>query len=234
MSGISIVIPALDEEGALPAVIAESREAAVRAGLGLDLILVDDGSRDGTPAIMEAACAADPGHVRVVRHERPRGCHPSTLDGFALAREDWVIFFPADGQVPPGVLGILVQTAEFRNLDAVVGVRARRKDPLFRRLVSRFYARLLSLLVGLSCRDVDSSTLYRRAALQAVLPALRSDSAMIAAEILWRIQQGGGRVGEAEIAHRARTSGRAKGINLKDALRVPVNLMMLARLRKSC
>ena len=225
MSTVSVVIPALDEEGALPGVIAETRAAAAQAGRNLELILVDDGSRDSTGRIMEES-----GGI-LIRHESPRGCHPSSLDGFRKATGDWVVFFPADGQIPPGVLTLMIQTAEFRGLDVVIGVRARRADSFFRRIVSGGYRLVLNAFLGMPWRDVDSSTLYRREVLQAVLPEVKSDSAAIAAELLLRITAKGGKIGEVEIAHRPRTTGRAKGINLKDALTVPRNLYRLSPLR---
>ena len=226
MSSVTVVIPALDEEGSLPGVIAETRAAAAQAGRNLELILVDDASRDGTARIMADSLAV------VIRHEKPMGCHPSTLDGFRKATGDWVVFFPADGQIPPGVMTLMLQTAELRNLDVVIGVRARRADSFFRRIVSGGYRLILKVFLGMPWRDVDSSTLYRREILQAALPEIRSDSAAIAAELLLRIAAKGGKIGEVEIAHRPRTTGRAKGINFKDTLTVPRNLFRLNRLRR--
>ena len=218
---ISVVIPARDEEGALPGVLAEARAAA---GPDAELIVVDDASTDSTGEILRRE------GVVVIRHEKPVGCHPSTLDGFRRATGEWVVFFPADGQIPPGELGPMLGKAR-EGFDVVIGVRARRADSLFRRIVSGGYRLTLKLLLGLPWRDVDSSTLYRREVLQAVLPEVRSDSAAIAAELLMRIAEKGGRIGEVEIAHRPRTTGRAKGINLKDALTVPRNLYRLSPLR---
>ncbi len=219
MTGVTVVIPALDEAASLPGLLEEVREAA--RGMDLELILVDDGSRDGTGEVMAGAGAI------VIRHEKPLGCHPSTLDGFRRATRDWVVFFPADGQVPPSCLKALIAKAEGEGLDAVVGVRAHRADPLVRRWISWTYSGLIRMLLGVSCRDVDSSTLYRREKLQAVLPELKSDSACLAVEILWRMLGKGGRVGELEIPHRPRTTGRAKGVNWKDALGTPRNLLSL-------
>lgn len=215
MTGVTVVIPALNEAEALPGLLAEVREAA--RGMDLELILIDDGSRDGTGEVMAQSRGV------VIRHERPMGCHPSTLDGFRRATKDWVVFFPADGQVPPGVLPDLLA----KGTDVVVAVRARRADPLPRRLISRLYAGMLKGILGISCRDVDSTTLYRREPLQSVLPEVRSESAAIAAEILWRMTRNGASFGEVEIPHRPRTTGRAKGLNWKDALGVPRNLLRL-------
>ena len=126
-----------------------------------------------------------------------------------------------------------VREAESRGLDAVIGVRARRADSLFRRLLSLGYASLLRLFLDLPYRDVDSSTLYRGDALRAILPELRSDSAAIAAEILWRLRAREGKIGEVEIPHRPRSAGRAKGVNWIDAFGVPRNLLVLLWLRLS-
>lgn len=223
MKDLSVVIPALDEEASLPGVLSEVRDMACAADLSLELVLIDDGSWDGTPGIMAAA-----GADRVIRHPAPLGCHPSTLEGFRASTGKWVVFLPADGQIPPAVVPGLIREAEEKGLDVVVGVRARRMDAWHRRAIAAAYARLLRLLFGLPCRDVDSSTLYRGERLGQILPAVHSDSAAIAAEILLRMKRDGARIGEAEIPHRPRTSGRAKGVNWKDALGVPRNLARLA------
>ena len=93
-----MVIPARDEEGSLPEVLAAIRDAEV--------IVIDDASTDRTGEIARAAGAL------VIRHEKAMGCHPSTLEGFAKATGDWVIFLPADGQVPPLVIGPMLEQAK--------------------------------------------------------------------------------------------------------------------------
>ncbi len=223
---LSIVIPARDEEGSLPAVLAGVRSCAAALGLTSEMIVIDDASTDRTAQICQAA-----GDVLLIRHDKPMGCHPSTLEGFVCASGDWVLFLPADGQIPPSVMGPMLEAAKAGGLDAVVGVRTPRADPFLRRILSGGYAFLLRLLLGLKCRDVDSATLYRREPLQAVLPGVGSKSAAIAAEILLRMKASGGKSGEVEIPHLPRTSGKAKGVNLKDALGVPRNLFLLACLR---
>jgi len=146
---ISIVIPAYEEERNLAVLHANLREvlgATVDAD-GWELVIVDDGSRDGTWAAIEALAAVDV-RVRGVRLSRNFGHQAALLAGLAAARGQAVVMMDADLQHPPAVVPQLIR--KWREGYQVV--HAVRRDPpsapWFKRTTSRLYYRLFSFMSG--------------------------------------------------------------------------------------
>lgn len=222
---LSIVIPAFNEEENLEAVIRESH--TVLSGLTdtFDIVVVDDCSRDGSWALLQRLKGEIP-QLTVVRNERNRGCHPSTLVGFPLAKGEYRFFIPSDRQIPPSEITKFLDLAK-TGCDVVYSWRQRRADPPHRLWVSGMYNLLLRLFFGIRLHDVDSSSLLTRRAVEAILPQVRSDSAFITVEILLEAQRQGLEIGEAVIEHRPRVAGVARGINLKDLSHVPVHFVRM-------
>jgi hypothetical protein len=147
METLSIVIPAYNEEDGI-AEIAE-RVAAIRPALGthnveLELIVVDDGSRDHTAEI--ATCCPE---VRLIQHQTNYGYGAALKTGFAHARGEWLGFLDADGTYPPEHFPALLQAAREQDADLVIGSRMAGADsqmPLSRRIGNTFFAALVSLI----------------------------------------------------------------------------------------
>jgi dolichol-phosphate mannosyltransferase len=146
---LSIVIPAYDEErnlAVLHATLREVLDATVEAD-GWELVVVDDGSTDGTWAAIEALSAVDV-RVRGVRLSRNFGHQPALLAGLAAARGEAVVMMDADLQHPPAVIPQLVR--KWREGYQVV--HAVRRDPpslpWLKRVTSQSYYRLFSFLSG--------------------------------------------------------------------------------------
>jgi len=146
---ISIVIPAYDEERNLAVLHANLREVlgAMLDADGWELVIVDDGSRDGTWAAIEALAAIDV-RVRGVRLSRNFGHQAALLAGLAAARGQAVVMMDADLQHPPAVVPQLIR--KWR--DGYQVVHAVRRDPptlpWLKRTTSRLYYRLFSFMSG--------------------------------------------------------------------------------------
>ncbi|GAB4286330.1 MAG: hypothetical protein Kow0058_05760 [Roseovarius sp.] len=149
---LSIVLPAHDEAGNLPGLIA--RLDAVAAPLAAEIVVVDDGSADGTRAVLEELMRRHP-RLRALRHPRPLGQSAALRSGIRAARGALVATLDADGQNPPEEIPRLVAAwhAAPAGTGLVQGERARRRDSLSKRFGSRFANALRGALLRDGTRD---------------------------------------------------------------------------------
>ncbi len=170
---LSVVIPAYNEERGIAQII--ERVLAIRPSLGaagvddMELIVVDDGSRDQTAAI-----AARYPDVRLVRHIVNQGYGAALKTGFNKAQGNLLGFLDADGTYPPEHFPALCQVALTENVDLVVGSRmagAESEMPLVRRIGNFIFANLVSLVSGQRISDSASGMrVIRREALAKLYP----------------------------------------------------------------
>jgi undecaprenyl-phosphate 4-deoxy-4-formamido-L-arabinose transferase len=201
---LSLVIPVYNEAPNLPELLRRCL-AACDELKPFEIVLVDDGSRDGSEQIIVAAAQAHPGKIVAVCLNRNYGQHAAVMAGFAAAHGDAVVTLDADLQNPPEEIPRIV--AKLREgFDVVGGVRARRRDSAFRRLASRFVNRLTARTTGVGMTDYGCMLRgYDRAVVAAMLqcrerstfiPVLANAFAKHATEI--------------SVAHAARSRGRSK------------------------
>ena len=139
---VSIVIPVYNEAGCLEELISRVLAAMRPTGKKFELILIDDGSADGSREIIARAAEAE-GEVVGCMLNRNYGQHAAITAGFSLVRGDLIVTLDADLQNPPEEIPRLVETAE-AGYDVVGTVRQNRQDTLFRRTASKivnFFAR---------------------------------------------------------------------------------------------
>ena len=172
MTTLSVVIPAYNEEAGIQAVlrrVLDTRPRLAAEGLDLELIVVDDGSRDRTAEIV----AATPG-ARLIRHRTNGGYGAALKTGFAAARGEWIGFLDADGTYPPEHFPELCRAALAQDADIVIGSRmagAASRMPFVRRVGNFIFARLVSLVSA--CRVTDSASgmrVFRKSILERLYP----------------------------------------------------------------
>jgi glycosyltransferase involved in cell wall biosynthesis len=115
---VTVIVMAYNEAVTLESVVQEIGDTLASAALDGEILIVDDGSRDGTCAIADT-CAAKDARVRVIHHEVNRGVGEVYRSGFFAARGALVTFLPADGQFPATVVTMMVDEA--READLVLG-----------------------------------------------------------------------------------------------------------------
>jgi glycosyltransferase involved in cell wall biosynthesis len=173
VSILSIVIPAYNEEDGIRAVL--DRVLSIRPALppvgvdDLELIVVDDGSRDRTAEIVRST----PG-VRLLQHRRNGGYGAALKTGFAAACGEWVGFLDADGTYPPEHFPALCRAALEQDADIVIGSRmagAESQMPPVRRVGNLLFAGLVSLLSSQRITDSASGMrVFRKDVLARVYP----------------------------------------------------------------
>jgi glycosyltransferase involved in cell wall biosynthesis len=210
LPGISVFLPAHNEAPNLDRVVRGFLSVLPALADSYEVIVVDDGSTDDTPAVVARLQAAD-AHVRSVRHNANQGYGGAVISGIRAATMPWLVLCDGDGQFDPNDLGRLVARAD--NSDAVIGRRARRADSLMRRINGRAWTVLMRLLFGVRTSDVDCGFKLLRKSM--VNPeALRARGAMISTELVARLAGRGARIAEVDVAHLPRVAGEQSGATL--------------------
>ncbi|TDB84016.1 glycosyltransferase, partial [Micromonospora fluostatini] len=165
-----MVIPMFNEEGVLPLLAHRLRATLDGLAEPYEVVAVDDGSTDGTPARL-TGLRADWPQVRVLRLRRNSGHQAALLAGVFRARGSYVVSLDADLQDPPEVIPEMLRRARADDLDVVYGVRAdRSRDTVFKRWTATGYYRLMRRLVG---KQVPAQAGDFRLLSRAVVAALR-------------------------------------------------------------
>jgi glycosyltransferase involved in cell wall biosynthesis len=206
---ISIVIPAYNEQATIVAVVDEAREVLQALTREYEVLVVDDGSTDGTGELADQAAANDPAHVRVLHHEVNRGFAGAIKTCYANASKDWVFLAPADKQVDLSELGNFVALTD--GADIVVGYRKHRADGLRREANSYVFHLLCRIFFGIRLKQISTSKLYRRSLLQSLPLQAAPSSAMIEPEVIFQAVQRGARMVEVGMNHYPRAAGKPKG-----------------------
>lgn len=222
---ISVVVLAYNEAGHLEAAVAEIRGALDALGRSFEIVVVDDGSDDGTGAIADRLAAADPA-IRVVHHGRNLGLGGGYRTGFAEARGELVTFFPADGQFPATAIGDLAAAAE--RADLVLGrLPDRRGRPLLARALSRGERLLRRALFGPLPR-FEGLMMFRRGILDRVALTSRGRGWAVQLELVIRAVRAGATTASVPTGLRPRAGGRSKVTDLRT---IGSNLAQLLELR---
>ncbi len=152
----AVLVPAFDEVENVPALFAELRATFARHGLGGEIILVDDGSRDGT---YEAALREAEGmeRVKVLRHRRNRGKTEAMVTGAFAAESEYLVLFDADLQHSPEEIPRFLEKLG-QGWDIVTG---RKVGAYEKRAVSSVYNRLSQTLFDVPVRDLNSMKAFR-------------------------------------------------------------------------
>lgn len=212
---LSFIVLAFDDAPTLPQVARDACDVLAGLAERFEVLLVDDGSRDDTAAVIRALeDELEP--VRGVFHPKNRGVGAAFASGVAAARYEVIGYTDGDGQYQlEDLAGVL---AGLEGVDACSGYREHRADPFWRTVASRTYGALLGVVFGLGLRDNNCALkLYTRRFLEASRPQI-SDGPFYDAEVFARGQGAGFRVAEVPIRHLPRRFGRQGGVRVHTVL----------------
>lgn len=218
---LSIVVPVYNEVEIVEDLAERTYAALEGVTVGYEVVIVDDGSRDGTGALLKQLRARYP-RLRVIHLRRNFGQAAAMSAGFDAARGAIIVTMDGDLQNDPRDIPRLIEKMD-EGYDVVSGWRANRQDPfLSRRLPSMMANWLIGKVTGVRLHDTGCTLkAYRREMLEDVhlygemhrfIPALAS------------VQ--GGRMAELKVAHNARTRGRSK-YNIFRVFRVVLDLILV-------
>ena len=208
---LSLFFPAHNEEANLEALVEEALGALPALADQFEIIAVDDGSSDRTPAIADELAARHPGVVWAVHHPTNLGYGAALRSGFGAARFDLVAFTDGDRQFKVADVGRLIERLGAADApDVVVGYRLKRADPPIRRWYARIYRLSNRIFFGVRVRDIDCACkLFKRESLTPIRVA--SGGAFFTAELLIKLRFEGRKVAEVGVPHYPRTAGSPTG-----------------------
>ena len=226
LDGISIILPALNEE--------ENIEAAIRDILSYfhskkeryELIVINDGSTDGTGDIAERL-ARENGSIRVIQHPINKGYGSALKRGFDISKYKYVFFTDSDRQFDVKGLDILLPLIKTDAVEIIIGYRLKRKDPFTRRFLSWGYNSLVGYLFDLNVKDIDCAfKIFRKDIFSKI--KIESKNFFVNTEILAKARHFGFNVLEVGVPHFPRTAGKTT-VTLKH---IPLTLIELYRIYK--
>jgi Glycosyltransferases involved in cell wall biogenesis len=222
-TSMTFFFPAYNEEGNLAPMVEKALEVLPGFVSEFDIVIVDDGSRDGTEAEARALEAKHP-EVRYVRHPVNRGYGEALRSGFKASRGE--VAFYTDGDQQFDLEELHQAWPVLAGADVVAGYRIKRADPPHRLFIAWTYNHVIRVLFSLRMHDVDCAfKLVRREVVEAVEPT--SGGAFFSAEFLLRAHHQGFRVVEVGVHHYPRTVGKPKGATPKVILRTVRDMLAL-------
>jgi glycosyltransferase involved in cell wall biosynthesis len=201
---------------------------AVRAAATLtpdyEVIVVDDGSSDATPEIVDELARTYPA-VRVVHHATNRGYGGALQTGFRSATKELIFYTDGDAQYDPAELTALWDKMG-PDADLVNGYKISRSDPFHRIVIGRVYHHIVSIMFGLKVRDVDCDfRLMRRAIFERI--DLEKTSGVICLEMMKKIQDAGFRIVEVPVHHYHRAFGKSQFFNFRRIAKTGIDVLRL-------
>jgi glycosyltransferase involved in cell wall biosynthesis len=224
--GISIVLPAWNEESLIADTVAKVVNTLSVMAPNFEVIVVNDGSRDRTGEILDALAARDR-RIRVVHHEVNRGYGAAVLSGFDAAAKELTFFMDSDGQFDINDIALLIEPWERREADVILGYRKHRQDPPMRKMNAWAWKRLVSMLFHLRVRDIDCAFKLMPTKMVQIAD-VHAQGAMVNTELLAKFVRMRVTIKQVPVGHYPRTAGKATGANLGVILHAFRELFKLA------
>jgi glycosyltransferase involved in cell wall biosynthesis len=204
VTSLSVILPAYNEEENIALAVARGVEVLPQLAEEWEVIVVDDGSRDRTGAIVADLVAAHYPRVRLLQHPVNQGYGAALRTGFLRARYELVFYTDADNQFDIGELRYVLPM--MGDVDVVVGFRVYRYDTPIRVAMSAAYNRLIRVLFRLRVRDVDCSfKVLRREVVDKI--TIETDNFFVDTELVAKARKWNFRLAEKGVRHYPRTAG---------------------------
>ncbi|MFN8002439.1 MAG: glycosyltransferase family 2 protein [Acidobacteriota bacterium] len=213
---ISVFFPAYNDEGSIANLVRKTFAILPQLTNDYEIIVVNDGSSDGTAAVLDEMAKTQP-RLRVVHHPRNRGYGGALRSGFEHATKDLVFYTDGDGQYDVSEISKLLPLLT-PEIDIVNGYKIKRSDARRRVVLGGIYKFLARLLFNLPIRDVDCDfRLLRRTAVQSI--SLSSTSGVVCTELVYKLHAAGYRFAETPVHHYPRLHGQSQFFTLRRVAR---------------
>ncbi|MGB3306612.1 MAG: glycosyltransferase family 2 protein [Thermomicrobiales bacterium] len=207
---LSLVLPAYNEEGNIEFVVRRAIEVLPAMVDDFEIIVVNDGSKDATPEIIDRLAAED-SRVRPL-HQQNKGYGGALTTGFEATTGDYVMFMDSDRQFDIADIKLLAPFVA--SYDIVAGFRMERSDPIHRRINAEVFNIVVRILFGVHMRDLDCAfKIFRGDMIRSL--ELTSSGALINAEMQAKLRRQGATLEQVGVPHYPRIAGTATGGNLR-------------------
>lgn len=222
---MSAFFPAYNDAGTIASMVITVLLTLRELSDDYEVIVINDGSQDHTPLILDELERVYPNEVRIIHHPHNRGYGGALRSGFGNATKEWVFYTDGDAQYDPRELKNLASLATSR-IDFINGWKIERQDPFHRIVIGRIYQYIIKFTFGLRLKDVDCDfRLMRRAVFDRV--NLTSDSGVICVELMKKVQDAGFCLAETPVHHYHRVYGKSQFFNYPRLIRVARDLLKL-------
>lgn len=222
---LSLVLPCYNEEAIIADTISKTLRWASSENILLELIVVDDGSHDNSRGVLRELEKLH-SELVVVEHKTNLGYASAIRSGIDIATKELVGFMDSDGQFRVEDLSKLLQLLE--SCDFAAGIRAKRADPLLRKLNAKIFNLVVRILFQVSAKDIDCGMkIFRRSLWTVIRPTIAS-GALLNAEMFLHLHEHNIRFSQIEVHHAPRTTGKATGADAKVILQAMYEITKLA------
>ncbi|HEX3702227.1 MAG TPA: glycosyltransferase family 2 protein [Vicinamibacterales bacterium] len=223
-AGLTVFFPAYNDGGTIASMVIGAVKAASALTPDYEVIVVNDGSTDGTAEIADELAQTYP-RVRVIHHPRNRGYGGALQTGFRSATKELIFYTDGDAQYDPSELATL-WAGMTTDADLVNGYKISRSDPMHRIIIGRLYHHIVSRLFGLKVRDVDCDfRLMRRTIFEQI--NLEKTSGVICLEMMKKITDARFRIVEVPVHHYHRAFGKSQFFNFPRIAKTGIDVMRL-------
>ncbi|MDO8430332.1 MAG: glycosyltransferase family 2 protein [bacterium] len=221
---LSIFFPCYNDKGTIAFMVLEAKKVAQQLTNDFEIIVIDDGSTDGSRELLSALKEQVP-ELKLVFHEKNGGYGAALRSGFKAATKELVFYTDGDAQYDVRELPLLLSKLT-PDVDIVNGYKIKRSDPLHRIIVGYIYQYVMKLVFWLPIKDPDCDfRLIRRKVFDKV--SLQSSTGTITIELVKKIQQAGFRFSEVGVHHYFRIYGKSQFFNFKRVFKTLWKLMFL-------
>lgn len=220
---LTITYPCYNEEGNVERVTRNAVTIGRKFTSDLEVVVVNDGSRDRTGEIADRLAAEFP-EVKVVHNKPNQGYGGALSAGFRAATKNWIFYTDGDGQFDMNEIGDILPLLETH--DIVSCYRLDRKDPFMRKANAFAWSLLVNAIFRIGLRDIDCAfKIYPKTFIDDI--EMRSKGALIDTEMLAKARRRGMSIAQRGVHHYPRTAGSQTGANLKVILRAFKELFKL-------
>jgi len=221
---LSIVLPCFNEEGIIPATIADAQKWLLASGMDGEIVVVDDGSTDGTSKLLDSLARVIP-ILKIVRHPINKGYGSAIRSGCDAATKELIAFMDSDGQFAAAELTAFLPL--FPEFDLVSGIRTKRADPFFRGLNSKIYRAAINCFFGMKVVDLECGMKAFKREIWPHIRPIYATGAFFDSELFFNMKKNDFRFAEVPVRHLPRTVGKPTGAKLRVILKTFGDLLRL-------